>query len=187
MRRLHAVRCGAFVLLAHLYIMAVTGLEVLAPVFPAAQASLCIPSSGQNCAISGVHTHRSPIFDTADQVRDHQLANISHQGFHSPAEERGIMFGPQRPRLAARLYHIIKSKELFLFGAAVLGTVLVIRMLVVPGQVWGQVWGLGRHVTNMLFWTLVLVTAAPAAVALCFISGASFIMIGATMLALLLR
>lgn len=185
MRRLNAVFGATFNLLVCFDAMAAAGSE--APVLGAAEASICIPSVGAHCASNGVNTPRSPNLSLLGRFTDQLPSNITRSVVHSPEEGHGLLFGPQRPRLALRLYYLIKSQELLLFGAAVLCTVVLLRMLVVPGRVWGRLWGLGRHVSSMLFWTFVLVTAAPAALALCFISGASFLMVGATMLLLLLR
>jgi hypothetical protein len=183
MLTLRAVQARIFVLVAHVQITAF-GSDVLAPVFSAAQGFVCV----ENCASNGAVAYHIPDYHGSEHYRGLSDANMSQAGFHTtPIDENGELFGPQRPRLAVRLYYVIKSTDLLQLGTAVLCTVLGIRMMVVPGRVWWRVWQIGGHITSCLFWTFVLLIAAPPAMALCFISGASFVMIGAAMLFLLLR
>lgn len=184
MYRLCTIQVGIKIILALIQILVAVGSDVVVhDVFTAAQASRCIPSV-HSCASNGADTYRSPSYHSSDHSWDHHVGNMS-VGYQSPMEDHGLLFGPQRPRLAVRLYYVIKSQDLLLFGVAVFCTVLGIRMMVVPGRVWGRVWRAGGQISSLMFWTFVVVTAAPPVIALCFISGASFIMIGAAMLFLL--
>lgn len=187
MLRLSAVVACVFVVLANAQIIMAAGSDVLEPLLAGAQASICVPSI-ENCANNVIETYRSPNYHSAEYDSEQQVANMSHSSLPSAGDApEPILFGPQKPRLALRLYYVVKSKDFLLFGVAVMCTVLAIRMLVVPGRVWGRFYKLGGHFSSLIFWAIVAATAVPPALSLCFISGATFMMIGVAMLFLLLR
>lgn len=173
-------------LIAIIYLVETQASDVLPSVLPHTQGPLCI-SGVHDCSSNGANNYRSPNHNLFPPARDLEQGNMSLPGFSSSGDSTEEFVGPQKPRLAVRLYYMIRSEEVLFFGFAVCCIVLLIRVLVVPGRVWERVWKMGGVCSSLMFWGFVMITAAPPFIALCFISGASFMLVGMAMLVLLFR
>ena len=173
-------------LLGIVHLLGAQASDVLPSVLPHSQGPLCT-SGVHDCSSNGANSYRSPSHSLLFPFRGSERSNMSLPSFNRSGDSTGEFVGPQKPRLAVRLLYIIRSEEVLFFGFAVMCTMLLIRVLVVPGRVWERLWRVGGLLSSLMFWGVVMITAAPPFIALCFISGASFMLVGMALLVLLFR